>query len=125
MRFVQPPRRRPAESIVPMINVVFLLLIFFMMAARIAPPQPFEVTPPDANAETLPGQDRLLYLSRDGEVAFETHRDADVWQALAASGQGPLTLRADMDMPAPLLANTLGKLAAIGITDVALAVRMK
>ena len=125
MRFAQPPRRRPAESIVPMINVVFLLLIFFMMAARITPPQPFEVTPPSANAESSPGQNRLLYLSRDGALAFENHRDADVWQALAASGDGPLTLRADMDMPASLLANTLAQLAAIGIKDVALAVRMK
>lgn len=43
-----PPKRRPrAESIVPMINVVFLLLIFFLMTAQIAPPDPFEVAPPN------------------------------------------------------------------------------
>ena len=27
------PRRRPAENIVPMINIVFLLLVFFLLAS--------------------------------------------------------------------------------------------
>ncbi|TMV56360.1 biopolymer transporter ExbD, partial [Thioclava sp. BHET1] len=30
MRFAEPPRKPRTESIVPMINVVFLLLIFFL-----------------------------------------------------------------------------------------------
>ena len=45
------PRRpaRPArENIVPMINVVFLLLVFFVMTAQIAPPDPFDIAPPEA-----------------------------------------------------------------------------
>lgn len=126
MRFARPPRRRPSEGIVPMINVVFLLLIFFMMAARITPPQPFDLTPPSATSDTSPEQSHILHLSRDGVLAFETYRDADVWSALSQAGQtGPLTLRADMDMPAPLLAETLGRLAAIGISDVNLTVRVK
>ena len=33
MRFASPPRRSPPESVVPMINVVFLLLIFFVVTA--------------------------------------------------------------------------------------------
>ena len=36
----------PRESVVPMINVVFLLLIFFLMTAQITAPTPVEVTPP-------------------------------------------------------------------------------
>ena len=125
MRFARPPRRRATESIVPMINVVFLLLIFFMMAARIAPPQPFDLTPPRAQSDASPDQSRILYLSREGVLAFETHRGLAVWAALSRAGNGPLTLRADMDMPAPLLAQTLRQLAAIGISDIDLAVRMK
>lgn len=125
MRFAQPPRRRATESVVPMINVVFLLLIFFMMAARIAPPQPFDLTPPQAASEARPDGARVLYLSRDGVLAFEAHRGAEVWTALAEAGQGPLTLRADMDMSAALLAETLARLAAIGIGDVELAVRVR
>ena len=50
MRFAPPGARprRPRESAVPMINIVFLLLIFFLMTATIAPPAPFAVTPPAA-----------------------------------------------------------------------------
>ncbi|MEM1152412.1 MAG: biopolymer transporter ExbD, partial [Pseudomonadota bacterium] len=37
MRLRAPDRKRRAENYVPMINVVFLLLIFFLMTAQIAP----------------------------------------------------------------------------------------
>ncbi len=53
MEFPEPPRRPRAESILPMINVVFLLLIFFLMTSRLAQPDPVEVAPPEAAA----GQD--------------------------------------------------------------------
>ncbi|NHX27772.1 biopolymer transporter ExbD, partial [Escherichia coli] len=46
MQFPQHPRRDRGENIVPMINVVFLLLIFFLMTAQIGPPAPIDVTPP-------------------------------------------------------------------------------
>ena len=41
-----PPRRATAEPVVAMINVVFLLLCFFMMTATLVRPSPFEVAPP-------------------------------------------------------------------------------
>ena len=125
MRFSSPPRRRPAESIVPMINVVFLLLIFFMMAARIAPPQPFDLTPPVAESEAQPAEARALSLSKDGALAFGAARGEAVWAALGAHGSGPLVLRADQDMPAPMLAAVLAQLAEIGISDIELAVRVR
>ena len=124
MRFAQPRQRRRPESIVAMINVVFLLLIFFMMAARIAPPQPFDVTPPQATSQARPGQSRTVYLSEDGALAFGAARGAAVWAALA-DGAGPVILKADMDMPASMLAKTLARLAGIGIGDVELTVRVK
>jgi len=40
MEFARPRHRRPLEPIVPMINVVFLLLIFFLMSAQIRTPRP-------------------------------------------------------------------------------------
>ena len=85
MRFAQPRQRRRTESIVAMINV-FLVLIFFMMAARIAPPQPFDVTPPQATSQARPGQSRTVYLSEDGALAFGAARGAAVWAAMMAAG---------------------------------------
>lgn len=45
---VPPPRRvRPSDdNILPLINIVFLLLIFFMLAGVLAQRSPFALTPP-------------------------------------------------------------------------------
>ncbi len=40
MDFRDPPRRKPEENLLPMINVIFLLLVFFLMAARLTAPNP-------------------------------------------------------------------------------------
>jgi biopolymer transport protein ExbD len=72
MQFTTLPRRKPPESIVPMINVVFLLLIFFLMTAQISTPEPFEVTPPDAESQSEAAEGEFtLYLSSQGEMAFQ------------------------------------------------------
>ncbi|WP_201150810.1 ExbD/TolR family protein [Rhodovulum sulfidophilum] len=64
------------ESIVPMINVVFLLLIFFLMSARLVPPAPFEAEPPRADgAEPAAGE--MLHLSASGDLAFGAARGSD------------------------------------------------
>lgn len=116
------PARQPRESIVPMINVVFLLLVFFLMTAQIAPPEPFPVTPPDA-ADSSPStaSDIVLFVAADGTPA----RDGVVGDAaLAGLPPGtPLTIRADRALPAPALARLLARLAAQGVTDVALITR--
>ena len=122
MRFARRARRRLPESVVPMINVVFLLLVFFLLTARIAPAPPFDVTLPDADATTPPEAERILHLGADGTLALEDARGAAVWAALG-DGTGSLTVRADADLPAAELARILSRLAAAGITDVTLTVR--
>ena len=122
MNFAPPrPRRRPAENIVPMINVVFLLLIFFLMTAQIAPPDPFDVSPPTARAED-PGDARdILYVAADGRLAFGAARGEAVFEALGdRAAEGPLMLRADAALDAADLARLLPRLAAVGVTDIAL-----
>ena len=49
------PRRAPnrSENIIPMINVVFLLLMFFMLSAQVAPPDPFDVEVPVSEASSV------------------------------------------------------------------------
>lgn len=124
MRFAGHPRRRRGEaSVVPMINVVFLLLIFFMIAARIAPPPPLEVALPEAVVDAPAAPETVLYIDADGTVQLAGAAGADPWAQLAAAPpDGPVTLRADAGLPAPDLARLLGRLAALGIGEVALAV---
>lgn len=125
MQFDRPTPPRPArENIVPMINVVFLLLIFFLMTAQIAPPDPFEVTPPASDADTPAEGPAVLHVAADGALAYGTARDGEVWAALTADRpEGPLLLRADGAVPADRLAGLLSQIRATGVDKVQLVTR--
>lgn len=112
------PRRASREPVVPMINVVFLLLIFFLMTAQIVPPAPFDLTLPNASGDDDTGQS-ALYISADGEIAFESARgEAALAQAAALPEGTPLRLYADATLPAATLAQVLAQLTALGATRV-------
>ncbi len=118
MDFAPARRRQRAESIVPMINVVFLLLIFFLMTAQIAPPDPFDITPPNAEGAEAEAQPDTLYLSAGAELAYEDATGEDVFTALARrTAQEPLTIRADAALPATRLAMLLPRLNTLGINS--------
>ncbi len=123
MQFSAPRRRTRSENIVPMINVVFLLLIFFLMTARIAPPDPIEITPPAADAGDAAGtRAAVLMVGADGELAFAGVRGEAVFDALAGLDRtAPLLIRADADLPARDLAALLPRLAGMGFADLSLA----
>lgn len=114
MRIDMPPRKPRPETIIPMINVVFLLLIFFLLTAQIAPSLPFPLTPPDGQAEAQADGRDVLYISAKGELAWNETRDEAVWPAIAAhAGQDPVEIRADASLSAAVLAIHLRRLQAI------------
>lgn len=109
-------RRARAESIVPMINVVFLLLIFFMMSAQLAPPDPFELMVPQTPEGAAPEAGNALYISDDGLLAYGEARGEAVFAALAGH-QGPLQIRADRALDGAALARVLRRLAQARIAE--------
>ncbi|PKQ11653.1 MAG: biopolymer transporter ExbD [Alphaproteobacteria bacterium HGW-Alphaproteobacteria-1] len=120
MEFATPRRRRAAEPIVPMINVVFLLLIFFLMSAQIAPPAPFDVILPESGAGDRAAPADTLYMDEGGRLAFNAARGEAVLGALAARAtpDAPLQIRADAGLEARALARLLPELAARGVERV-------
>ena len=118
MTFETPQTSRLAEPFVPMINVVFLLLIFFLMTAQIAPPEPFEVAPPVAADGQAPAADTVLYLSEGGELGFAELRGAEAtraaMEAAGAAGQSSLRLRVDGGAEAGMLAKAALAIAEAG-----------
>ncbi|NIY73519.1 biopolymer transporter ExbD [Marivivens donghaensis] len=126
MKFAVTHRKQPLESVIPMINVVFLLLIFFLMSARMSPPEPVEVTPPQSSADDPADLDAVLYVGADGVAAYRDARDAEALTAYAAALCGgdcdgaAATLRADTGAPAVKIAALLTQLAGLGIADVEL-----
>ena len=78
--FDQPRRRRPDDDqrVMPLINVVFLLLIFFMVAGQLSKTDPVQIDPPLSESDKDPGEHLVqVLIANDGrlllrgeEVAF-------------------------------------------------------
>jgi len=69
---LQPPPRREQnddERVLPLINVVFLLLIFFMVAGRLAASDQFSIEPPTSASDGQPSQALLVLVGKDGRLA--------------------------------------------------------
>ncbi|MEO0464894.1 MAG: biopolymer transporter ExbD [Pseudomonadota bacterium] len=120
MDLSEPHRKPPAESIVPMINVVFLLLIFFLMTATIAPQELFDVDPPESRTDTPAETDQPLFVSSSGALAWGEMTGDDVFPAIAASGLGTgpdslLIIKADRTAAGVEIARLLKRLAGVGI----------
>ncbi len=72
MNFHQPRPRKDEERILPLINIVFLLLIFFMLAGRLAASDPFNVDPAQSSSETPSETPEMLVLvAADGQLALD------------------------------------------------------
>jgi len=124
MQFPRQRRRPMPESIVPMINVVFLLLIFFLMTAQIAPPPPFAVELPHAAEDGTLENETVIYLSAEGRIGFQGMMGEAAWEALAALPEGQaLGLQADWTLEAAELARVMARLSGLGLTRIDLAVQ--
>jgi biopolymer transport protein ExbD len=133
MRIAAPSRRHRPENLLPMINVVFLLLIFFLIAAKLAPPEPFTLTLPQAQAEARAAEASgvfTLFLSAEGALAYLDVTGAPAALAALAAARADycaasdcaatpplLDLRADARAPAARLAALLGMLAPLGFAE--------
>ncbi|MDK3074458.1 biopolymer transporter ExbD [Sedimentitalea sp. JM2-8] len=125
---LEPGTKRPSqESIVPMINVVFLLLIFFLMTSQIAPPAPVEVTAPASVDGGDPDAETRLFVDEGGVLYFRDSRGSAALDLLRAEPPafGKVLLTADKAVEAAKLAALLRQLAAVGVSDVELAVSLE
>lgn len=114
MRIDMPPRKPRGESIIPMINVVFLLLIFFLLTAQIAPSVPFPVTPPDSRSDQRAQARDVLHVSATGDLSWNGVQGAAVWPLIEArTDSGVVEMRADATAPAALVAGLLTRLRVL------------
>lgn len=103
MKIVEPRKRSDLVNITPLIDVVFILLVFFMLAGSIDRPPALDVAPPvSASDEAGSEEDVVILIDEDGSVAFqgrvmsndpELLRTATVW--FAARPESSIQLKAD------------------------------
>ncbi|WP_108659785.1 ExbD/TolR family protein [Acuticoccus kandeliae] len=115
-----PARRRDVgESTIPLINVVFLLLIFFLVAGTLSAPRDPEVDLATAQEFTpVPLAPDALYIAADGtlRVGGEAMNPAEAVAAIAAVNEAAgdatdeITVIPDRNLDAPTLLGLLGEL---------------
>jgi biopolymer transport protein ExbD len=130
MKLPAPAKRALPDSLLPMIDIVLFLIVFFMIVSEFADAEPFAVAVPEAAAETARGE-FTLYLSAAGEWGFVAPDGVVVTGegALAAleaargalcvtrdCGEEPavLLVKADLAAPAALLAKVLPEVQDFG-----------
>ena len=122
IRLTKTTRARP-ENIVPMINVAFLLLVFFLMSASLSLPDQIDIVPPDASvSENANDGVTILSVTRDGTV-WRMGEELGSFESINSPLPSTLELRIDRDLEAERLAVLLSKLDFLGVSDVKLRVR--
>ncbi|MEC7764816.1 MAG: biopolymer transporter ExbD [Pseudomonadota bacterium] len=109
---VPRPPRRPAENVIAMINVVFLLLVFFLISARIAPPLPVEVEVPTADGGEVDAGPDTVVIGADGTLHFDGLTGEEAVARLADI-DSPLTLRVDRALDGADFARALRDISAV------------
>ena len=114
----------------PLIDVVFLLLIFFLLTSTFNAPQALDITLPEAG-ESRPAVTETLTVSINDTGAIEVDGVATsidrlgdiVGELLAASDGRPVLLAADARVEVQKLVRVMETLRAAGAADLALATR--
>ena len=71
MQLKQQPSQLPGENILPLVNVVFLLLIFFMLAGAFSRPDMFKIEAPVAENDNAADRKIVTVLvNAEGEMAY-------------------------------------------------------
>jgi len=117
MRIAVHPVRVKKESIIPMVNVIFLLLIFFLMTSSFIIPDPFELDKPYADSLNKVSNEDRLYISKTGKVFISDKVNENAWRYLEQSTPEKLLLIADSSFPAKDLLNISEKLKELGISE--------
>ena len=102
------------DNMIPLINIVFLLLIFFMVAGQIkAQPDQAITLPSTAQLEKAQAQTLRLEMFADGQLAFngETILIEQLDKKIDLNATGSLALFADEKITAKQLDELLGVFA--------------
>ncbi len=100
MRLAPAPRTKP-EPTIALINVVFLMLVFFLVAGQVARPADREVTLALADVASARVPDDALVLRADGAILWRgVEISVDDFAAAQANEAGSLRILPDRNLPA-------------------------
>ena len=105
------------ENIVPMINIVFLLLIFFLITSSLVP-RPVEIIDrPFGLSDSKANDPNYLFITSSSEVMYLGQTGETAWELIKKSEHTTLTIEADRNLAANKLISLLNKLDSMNITQ--------
>lgn len=112
----RPARRRP--SLTPMVDVVFLLLVFFMVAARFGAEAALPLASASAGASTWEGAPRVVRIAPDrlllNGAPIEASALAEALRALSPTPDAPVVLAGFEGATLQDIARVVDQLTAAG-----------
>ncbi len=132
MQFKRRARVSTTLSITPLIDVVFLLLVFFMLTSTMNHEEAIELALPSATSSNVSNvSDKIINIKKSGIIVYE-NKVVDISKLkskllmLKEENSSPsVTIRADSDIPLSGFVEILDLLKSIDIKDTSIAVEKK
>ena len=103
------------ENIVPMINIVFLLLIFFLITSSLVS-RPSEIIERAFGLSNSNVQDpSYLFITSNSEIMYRGQSGENAWNLIKESNVNILTIEADRNLAANKFISLLNKLSDMNI----------
>ena len=118
-------KKQSDDNMLPVINMTFLLLLFFIVACNYSETYMKELAPPESSSEVLTEKAEELALTADGKLWWrgETTTVSNWASQIQAEGQPVpvrVSLRADGQTPASTIIPLIDELRLLNIKRVAL-----
>lgn len=128
----KPEEEAQAIDLTPMLDVVFIMLIFFIVTATFIKETGIEVTRPEATtAEERPDAAILIAVSANDEIWIDNSQvdprgvSAQIERLRAENPRGTVVIQADNDANMELVVNIAEAARDLGITNVAVSTEKK
>lgn len=116
------------EPMLPLINIIFLLLIFFMVSAHIATPITGITIPNQSKESPLEhqnsSQDKWLFVSKDGELTYKNNALDINALAIKFNDTEELSLLADSEITTGMLEKITKELSKAGVKNIKLVTQL-
>ena len=128
MKFSKPKRVSHGINMVPLINIVFLLLIFFMLSTTLVAPEKIPVEAPQSkNSQEQKEHQFSLTIVESGDIFYEGSKTSlvEISQALQTgsltNSEIELLIKADSNALTKVVLSVLEAARAAGVGKVSLA----